>query len=338
MRDRMNQKEESRNSISQDKMMEQLIKRTQESYDRKDGDATSKYFLPDSELPFWKCTTTKEDPHIIDIIPFYAGDRFPTELNRRNPVLKDDYVYVLEVFVHSGIGPAKEMILCPLKNYGKPCPVCEEIDIQIKEGREWEEYSDIAPKRRCVYNIICYDSDKEEKKGIQIWEVSHKYSEKPFQSLAKNPREGGIIPFAALQKDAGMSISFEVAGDTYKTISGHKFLPRNYDIPRNISDDAYALDQHLLLRDYDYIKEKLQGGAWRSGKTETSNFSREQPSDSRRQAPKPTQQDDSRDSCPCEHEFGVDADRFDDCENCEIYKDCSEEFDRRRASAKLKRR
>jgi len=244
--------------IDRKAMREKLARRTQESYERKDGGISTKYFNAESDLPLWKCDVTKDEPHIIDIIPFYAGSQFP-QIDKRNPVEKDDEVYVLDIFVHTNVGPAKEMIVCPTKNYGKPCPICEEIERMINEdGAEYEDYSALAPKRRCVYNIICYDTDKQEKKGIQVWEVSHKYSEKILTALAKNSaaRGGGVIAFSDPDQGIGQSISFEVANDTYRTVSGHKLLPRDYDITDEIIDSTYSLDDHLTLLSYEEINEK----------------------------------------------------------------------------------
>lgn len=260
-------------------MREELAKRTQESHERKDGDVFLKYFLSDSDLPMWKCGVTKDDPHIIDIIPFLAGPNFPTGSSKYQ-IKPGTPVYVLDLYVHQNIGPGEAWIVCPAKNYGKPCPVCEDIERRKRKGEEWDDYSDIAPKRRCVYNVICYDNKKEEDKGIQIWEVSHRYSEKAFQALAKNARTGDVISFCSPDKD-GKSISFEVSDDDFRTIGGHKFLDRDYEITDDVLDQAYILDEQIALLTYKEI-ENLYFGEDEKPEPETRSRGR-----SREEEPEP---------------------------------------------------
>lgn len=368
--------------IDRKAMREKLAKRTQESYERKDGGISVKYFNAESDLPLWKCDVTKDEPHIIDIIPFKAGDNFP-QIDRRNPIEKGEDVYVLDIFVHTNVGPGKEMVVCPTKNYSQPCPICEEIERMINEdGAEWEDYSTLAAKRRCAYNIICYDTDKQEKKGIQIWEVSHKYSEKILTALAKNSaaRGGGVIAYSDPSKGVGQSISFEVAGDTYRTVSGHKLLPRDYDIADDIIESAYSLDDHIVVLSYDEIKEKafrktsdsLEDRGGRRSRGKDKDDEDEKPL-KRRQKTIEKEDDDIDDEkvfskkktsrgkvvedeeeideeeideeenqedhyeCPANGEFGIDFDKYQDCDDCEIFDACksqAESLARQKAKAK----
>jgi hypothetical protein len=302
------------------KARDALYKRTQESNDRKDGEISSKYFRTDISIPFWKCGVTKEDPHIVDIIPFIAGDNYP-QADSRNPIKEGDYVYMVECWVHTNIGPSKSMILCPAKNYGKPCPICEEIEALVDEGKEYDDYAQIAPKRRCVYNIVCSDSEKEFKKGVQIWEVSHKYSEKLIQSAAKAPRGGGIVPFS--DPDVGKSIAFEVLNDTYRTIQGHKLVDREEPISEDILAKALVLDQLLLLHTYDEIV-KIFSGSISERKEEKESAHESEVEDKSRRRREPVKK-----GCPHDHEWGVDCDNQDECEDCptETYEACGAKQD-----------
>ena len=110
--------------FNRNKAKEELLKRTQESSERREGDASMRYFRSDLDLPLWGAKPTKEDPHIIDIIPFIAGENYPTKIDKRHAIKKGDYVYLLELYVHTNIGPGKEWIVCPTKNYGNSCPIC----------------------------------------------------------------------------------------------------------------------------------------------------------------------------------------------------------------------
>jgi hypothetical protein len=51
---------------------------------------------------------------------------------------------------------------------------------------------------------------------------------------------------------------------------------------------------------------------------------------SSRAAPERTSSRDSKEKCPYEHKYGVDTERFADCDNCDLFDDCIDERDRRR--------
>jgi len=330
------------------KAREELAKRAQQSYERKDGDQNFKYFDPNQELKLWYPRPTKDEPHIIDIIPFLAGKNFPI-LDPRHPVKEGNLMYVLEVWVHQNIGPGKEWIVCPARNYKQKCPICEDIEARQNAGAEYEEFASIAPKRRCVYNVVVY-SNNEEKKGVQIWEVSHSYSEKQILMQAKSPRTGGIEEFFDI--DNGKSISFEVANDEYKKIQGHKLLSRDYAIPDEILDQTLSLDEIILVLPYEKIKEIYDASApdeeyeRKSKRGETE----EAPSRTRRSlARNETKEDDVPESvsdstaesvpepepekqqnegeCPYGGSFGEDIDKLEQCEECKLYNSCAEEAD-----------
>lgn len=306
-------------------MKEELIKRTQESDERKEGEATLRYFKDALDLVLAKFGPTKDEPHILDIIPFKAGDKMPDFMKLKEG--KD--AYYLDIYVHTNIGPGKVWIVCPSRNYGEPCPICEYIDELDKAGKEYEDYQDIYAKRRCVYNIINQSTVKDAKKGIQIWEASHKYTEKPIQAAAKNPRGGGSIPFSHPDKEVGQSISFSVENDTYRTISGHKLIPRDYDITDDILDQAYKLDQIINILSYREIN-KIFGKSTVEPELgdepdPEENIQEKETQEEKKEARKPISK---KNQCPADKGvFGEDIDRIADCENCSVYQECAKQAD-----------
>ena len=54
--------------VDRSKYREQVKSRTEESYDRREGGDSYKFFKTDIDIPFAKLGPTKEDPHVIDII------------------------------------------------------------------------------------------------------------------------------------------------------------------------------------------------------------------------------------------------------------------------------
>ena len=302
--------------FDREKARQQLLQRTKESYDRREGGIHYRYFKSDSALPLYNPKPTKDDPHIIDILPYSAGNNYPL-IDGQKVIKKGDAVYKIDIEVHQYIGPSKAWIICPAKNYGLKCPICEDVDARLAAGEEWDMVKDIATKRRCVFNVIVYDGKNDEK--VQVWEVSHKYSDKPILLQAKSPRTGGVEPFS--DPDVGKSISFEIANDEYKTIQGHKLLPRDYTIPDTILDKCYVLDDEVVIMDYDQIINIYRP-------SEPLKEQEEPKTESRRPREPISERESTKSRCPHEYVFGEDIDKKTECGKCRSYDPCAEEADK----------
>ncbi len=150
------------------RMRDKLAKRHQEAYDRKDswGASTGIFKSPMPEgVTMWKCA---EGEHMVDIVPFVAGDKIPP------PDKPGEESYILDVWAHSNVGPGDARYICLARTLEEACPICEEQD-RMRDSEEYDdqEIKDLNPSRRAIYNIICRDSPKEEAKGIQVWEIAH---------------------------------------------------------------------------------------------------------------------------------------------------------------------
>lgn len=311
--------------FDRNKIREQMLKRTQESNDRVSGGISYRYFKSDKELPLWNPKATKDKPHIIDILPWEAGDHYPF-LDKRNVIKKGDFAYVLDIWVHQNIGPGKEQFVCPAKNYNQPCPICEDIAVMAKNEVEWDSYKEIAPKRRCAYNVLVYDGTNDDK--VQIWEVSHRFSEKPILLQAKSPRTGGVEPFS--DPDIGKSISFEVGSDEYKTIQGHKLLAREYVIPDEVLAKVFTLDEEIIIPSYDTMKKAYFGKT--NDDDETKNMEASQTERQERISTPETKEPEpeiskSNANCPGGGTFGVSIDQLPPCGTCKAYDKCALEND-----------
>ena len=337
--------------VDREKMKQDLLNRTKESYDRKDGEQSQKHFDPDLDMPFWRPSVTKGKPHIIDIIPFVAGNMFPTKVQK--PIKEGSYAYVLDLYVHKKVGPGKMVVVCPAKNYGNPCPICEEVEEQGRQGVEYEDIPFIN-KRQCTYNVLVMDDASTEEKGVQVWDVSYVYSEKAIAALAVSARDGGYIPFSNPDKQLGKSVAFDVASDKYKKITGHRFEPRDYDIPDSILDEAIQLDQMLKIYSYDELVRFFWGP---DGKPEGGHRSAD-PDDGAKLPPRrslrdgsgtaPAAQTDASvagaapgrtlkgtlktpptavDACPIGGAWADDFDKYGECDACDVRQKCAEAAD-----------
>lgn len=219
----------------------------------------------------------KDGTHIVDVIPYTAGKHDPL-------VSKGDPTYTFECWVHTRVGTNKVMLLCMAEMYGEPCPICEERQKLHKQGAREELWKKLFPKRRNLYNIICYDKD-EEKKGIQIWDISYHYFEKQVLAISKKPsRSGGaekLVNFADIEN--GKSVSFTVepakSKEDFPSYLGHSFDERDYEIDDTLLDSAVVLDEVIHRPSYDEVSKAYwseEGGEKKSkGKDDSKEDSEE---------------------------------------------------------------
>jgi len=339
-------------------MRDQLKKRTEDSYKRKDEfgpDFT--FFKKDVTISSWR---PKAGVHVIDIIPFIAGPQMPIE-----PYTPEgDLAYVLDIFVHMRVGGGDVPYVCLSKNYREPCPICE----HQKELRQQDDYDgdlvkSLYPKRRCVYNVICYDTDDEIQKGIQVFEIAHFYMEKHLVPLALDQRTKEFLPFA--DPINGKSIQFEckIGSYEFKKADGttgkgkameffaHKFLDRDYEIPDGDLDAAHQLDLLVHKPTYEEVYEAYWGdkpgeaekpatrrtagrrptnaaneakppAATSSNRRKPGTRSQPKSEQAKKESPAPAPAKDES-GCPAGGKFGEDIDQLAECNECEIYDRCA---------------
>lgn len=227
---------------------EEMQTRTEESQKRQGGSGKwGDYLVDDFKGDKF---VAKEGNHLIDIIPYLAGSKDP-KLN------EGDRSYMVDVYVHQKVGTSEDSVLCPSSNYrGMKCPICE-YQAKMQQSRQFsdDELKALKPKRRCLYNVICYDTPEQESKGVQVWEASYHLTENEILSIARNRRGGGPIPFA--DPDDGKSIDFYREGTGSATrYKGYMFVDREgAKISDESLDAAYCLDELLDVKNYEEINE-----------------------------------------------------------------------------------
>ncbi len=233
-----------------------LQKRLNKSHERSKTGVKS---VIKGDAPMW---SPKDGSHIIDIIPYEAGKYDPL-------TDKGDPTYTLELHVHRNVGPDNQIFLCLEKMYGKECPICEHRAKLFDKGKD-DAASKLWPKKRNVYNVVCYDRG-EEKKGVQIWDISFHYSEKHLLALSKRPMRGGkktrTINFA--DEEEGKSVSFTIepakSKNDYPSYVGWTFDDRDYEIDEDILDAAYCLDEMLHIPKYKEVEKAFFAGDSKTG-------------------------------------------------------------------------
>ncbi len=214
----------------------------------------------------WKITT-KNHPEVVR-----TADEPETLRNGQpNPdkVMVGDYDYVLDVWIHSHIGPNEEDCVCLKKTYGKPCPICDEADrLWASEDKDVKESArPLFARRRCIY-LVDELNDKFESKSDKpkIFEVAHGNFTKDLQSKATSCLRGkGVVNFADPSVQEGRVVSFTVAEDTmgknktYKKASGFEFNKRVEEISDEMLENCPSLDAMLIVKTPEQMKAILFG-------------------------------------------------------------------------------
>ena len=241
------EKSRSRRKLQSNKL-EERIKKSQEQSQGKSKSILRK----DKDIPTWR---PKDGAHIIDVIPYTAGKLDPT-------VDAGDPTYTYEYWAHVRVGPNDGIYLCPTEMFNKPCPICEHRQ-KLREADD-EAWKGLFPKRRNLYNIICYDRG-EENKGVQVWDVSYHYFEKYVLAISRKPSRKGkrerTVNFVDV--DNGKSINFTIepakSKNDYPDFVGHSFDDRDYKIDDEMLDGAFILDESVHIASYEEIEQAYWG-------------------------------------------------------------------------------
>ena len=330
-------------------MEEELAARTQQNYQTKDGEKTFfGCFRRDVSFKQWYAA---KGEHELDIIPYFAGAHDPK-------VKEGAFNYVVNYLAHRNVGPRDLWFMC-LEQFEEKCPICEHRTKLRKDppdgGKAKTEYEELLkalkPARRCVYNIVCYD-EKQEEKGVQVWEVAHFLSENKIMERAKRPKKrgGGLIPFASVEN--GYTICFDREGEGMHTkYTSYDLAERDYEIGEEHLDAALTLDELLYKPTY----EEIHDAFWDSD--EQKDADEEEEEEPRRKKRKSAPVDDAEEEeeeprmhkgrgkpkrnrddeeeeedeprpktkkCPAPGgTFGVDTDELDECEGCPLWNPCA---------------
>ena len=251
-------KQKKTSSIRRKLQGEKLKERVEKG--RRNATGKQNSIIKIDNIPLWR---PKDGEHIVDILPYLAGTN-----DKDTP--KGSPTYTFEYLVHRNVGPGNTMVLCLTEMYDKPCPICEHRQKLREDGAEDDIWKPLFPKRRNLYNVICYDRGEEEK-GVQIWDEASFYSEKNIMAISKKRGRGGksgkLINFSDV--DSGKSISFTieppVSKDDYRSYVGFTFEDREYAIEDDHLEGCHCLDELIHIPEYEEIADIYWGSKNRDG-------------------------------------------------------------------------
>jgi hypothetical protein len=240
-----------------DKLRATIKQKADTKYEKKAG-----IFKQGVIFPLWKPDNID---HEIDIIPYKIGPNDPRigkEYDTGKVYAVGDDHYTLELFVHKTGPDNKTLVICPNKNYGLKCPICDYYLNLQKNGEKWENYVQYMPGKypRSIYNVICYTTPAEEAKGIQVWHTSAYLFEIHLAKLATGSarNKGNYIYFP--DPEVGKSIAFTKEGIAESTkFMGIKFLDRDYAISEETMKKSYCLDSLVHIPTYAEVYKLFYG-------------------------------------------------------------------------------
>lgn len=332
------------------KMKKGLMKRLKEDQERRKAGGRG-IFKPDVGVDFW---SPEGGDHLIDIIPFIAGSKHPT-------VPEGEPAYTLRVKVHYGVGPNEDKsFVCLYETYGQDCPICEHRAALRTDGADEDVWKALYPKKRAIYNIVSFDSSREEEKGVQIWEVAEFYFQKHLDTLAKGSRrpgqdEGALVAFT--DPDEGKSIAFTInppkSRNDFAEYIGHRFEERDYELEDDILEDAQPLDELINIPEYNTVYEEYYGESIDEDSDDDDDDEEvedddveddddeddEDSDDEDEDEDEDDDEDEDEDELTCRGggEFGVDTNELEYCdEDCEVWEECLAEQQRRKKAKRAK--
>jgi len=305
-------------------------------------------YKPDSEVSVWRC---EEGEHELCLIPYLVEENsvFRTSNPDFNPPFKDSQIsagkswsYKLSVLIHYNVGINKDAVLC-LCTLRQKCPICERRDELIEtkeevEGRKEAEALDarirnLSPSKKCLYNIFCFDSDKEMDKGVQLWEAPHASIEDIIAGKKKDRRTGELRPFWVPEE--GWDVFFEKKGKVFPNIDyvdvdiverrkeddfKDSELDELYDLAWNLEDiivvpshkEVKAMMGEEVVEEEETEKEEEQEER-ATGRFRGRKSRKEEPEKEEEEQEEPEKEEEL--TCPVD-QFGQGDNKLPECEDC----------------------
>lgn len=259
----------------------------------------------------------------MEIIPYEIKSKLHPEVHAGRMKI-GELDYVLDVFIHRYTGPSEADVLCPKKNYGKPCPICDEVSRLYDEGKN-DEAKQLQTSRRCYYNVK--NHGKAGLENTKTFHVSHFLFTNELMEEANAITKGnGVIPFAEI--DDGKTIECRAAKKKFGTrdmieYKSFKFFDREVPLEYSMIDESISFDECLVLKTPEEIEAIMFGADMdddlKPDQPGTRERIREEASEEETKAEpvvRGQRRQQSAQQCPYRHTFGVDCDAHSECATC----------------------
>ena len=334
----------TKKSSSLDKKREALKKRQEHNTKNKGKKNNSgERYLNFDEIDEVKFIDLKSGKQEINIIPYEITTKKHPQLD----VLEiGDMDYLLDIWAHRFIGPAKNSFICLKETYGKACPICEERDTLIESDASEKITDALKPQRRVIYNVQHLNGNDPDE--IVLFETSYAFFE---TELLEEAQEQGFVNFA--DPEEGFSITFRAVSTKFKKATFFKFKKFDFEerepLEEEVLNEAISLDSLLVVPTYEEIKtifygadeeydeedEELEEDEVEEIEEDEEEDEEEEEDEveekvkakkSKAKSKKKSKAKSKKSKCPNNYNFGTDCDEYEECEDCDLWDECSDKF------------
>jgi len=288
---------------------------------------------------------------VIDFMPYWVTD--PNHPDRDGDIADVDTAWWKRPFgVHKDIGVGHETVMCP-SQIGKPCPICEyRTKLYKSNDPENKELADsLWPKSRVLFAVIIrkINGKLTKDKTIKLFDVQDSDKNgfvKVMKSHLDDDELGRFEYFPDVEE--GCSVRVVFAEDSF---NGHKFAQftrfdfeeRKVQYEESVIDKVPNLDTIFEFLSYDELKlkffefqeeleeeeeeeeveEEVEDDEVEEEEEEDDEVEEEEEEEEQTQRRRVKSR--SR-KCPYGYRFGTDYNKFDDCDDCELRKECKAKF------------
>lgn len=237
----------------------EATKRRRTEYDdysaKQERGFTPKAFKPPKGVNLYQ---PKSGPHRIDIIPFVAG--------KGNPCADENYLHWERTYyVHKGIGPDNDTVVCLKRTFGKACPVCEHRTKLADDPENASELVEkLVPKKRQLFLVIDH---AEKDKGVQVWDMSYHLFGKLLEEKIQNADDEDKSKFKKFWlPENGMTLRISVVDDTFGgrsfiRVSDIEFKDRKNQYAKDYGEEQACLDELLTPLSYKELSKLFMQAA-----------------------------------------------------------------------------
>jgi hypothetical protein len=299
----------------QDKLKERI---TDNYKSRKDYSAVKRPYALDvpENTNFFKAYYDKINK--ICILPYIV------ETDNDPKVKKGEETYILEYYVHRGVGADNGNYLCLQRTYGKACPICEEIDKLKDEYEKNKEFiRTLNASKRAAYNVIDV-LDTENPGEVKIFDASFAFFEKEMLEEVIDPETKEIVCFPDTSAN-GYYVRFRATEEAlgkikYPKYKSFRFERRKEAISEDILKKVISLDSLLIIPTYEQVKNAFYG----VDEEESTDEKYYKEVIEKEEATEKVIKKEEKTECPSGHVFGKDVDAYDECIQCKAWEKCSE--------------
>lgn len=206
----------------------------------------------------------KAQVYRINVIPFTVG--------KYNPMADEGTAhYERTYYVHTNMGlEERNSYACPLKNWGKKCPVCEKAAQFTREGKDKDTIQAIKAKKRqlWLFHDVTDGWKGKDSPEVQLFETAY-YGGRGYKGFGELidskitiADEGEPATHFYYLDDEGMTLKISTvekvySGNKYYVADEIEFVPRKETYSEDLLTEVPSLDSLPLQIDYEDLDKIL---------------------------------------------------------------------------------